>query len=379
MNNILSNREQLQREFDEIIKLQNVYKNESQKNPNSHLAIEAYLDWYNKAYVVCKLIFGAEDADVIAFEQVDNSENGYGLERNYNKLGKVYTMLQYRLKAILNGDNHTINNIQHEDKEPLLFISHASADKQFASALVTLLEQQGLTRNEIFCSSVDGYGFDVGDDIYSGLLKKFHEYSLFVLFVHSPRFYARPITLNEMGAAWVLKTQHASILTPDMDYGDMRGVVNNHEIAVKVNADDAKLRMTQIMNQVRQFFRKEKVDSEVWERQRDEFLRRVNSMIYLKDDAVQQSQSEFTNEQIERLKKWVQSDETELLIVKYIGGGEIDMGDSYPISDSEDEVGWRDFIEKLEEMELIKRTGRYQDEEPIYRRTGKLKDYLKSL
>lgn len=381
MNYILDNKERLNDEYQAILDLQKIYEKESLDEPNSATAIRAYRAWYNKVYTICSLVFGEKDNDVVVFSSIDNNYNGYILQDNYGKVSGVYTKLQYRLKMHIDGVNYSVPNTEQENESreelpPLVFISHASADKQFASALVTLLEQQGLTHNEIFCSSVEGYGFDVGDDIYSGLLKKFHDYKLFLLFVHSPRFYARPITLNEMGAAWALKTQHASILTPDMDYEDMTGVVNNHEIAVKVNANDAKLRMTQIMNRVRKFFGKEKVDSEVWERQRDEFLDRVNAMVYLKEETLQQSKNEFSNEQIERLKNWIRSDETELFIIKCIDGGEIDMGDSYTISNAEDEVEWQDFIDKLEEMELIKRTGRYQDDEPIYRRTKKLNIYL---
>ena len=277
--------------------------------------------------------------------------------------------------------NQEEQSIIYMEKKPLLFISHANADKEFATALVTLLEQQGFTHEHVFCSSVDGYGFDVADDIYTGLLKKFQEYNLFVLFVHSPRFYARPITLNEMGAAWVLKTRHASILTPDMQYADMNGVVNSHEIAVKVNAEDAQVRMTQMMNQIRDFFGKEPVNSVVWERQRNEFLEKVNHMVYtpIVDVAKEMSHDSFTEEQVECLKKWVQSNETELYIITYIGGGEVEMGESYSISEPETEVEWRDFIDKLEELGLIKKTGREQSGEPIYRRTGKLTNYLKNL
>jgi len=263
------------------------------------------------------------------------------------------------------------------EKKPLLFISHASKDKEFATALVTLLEQQGFTHEHVFCSSVDGYGFDVADDIYTGLLKKFHDYQLFVLFVHSPRFYARPITLNEMGAAWVLKTKHASILTDDMQYEDMTGVVDNHEIAVKVNADDAPARMTQLMNQIRTFFGQEKVDSVIWERHRNEFWEKVNAMTFPKEEVATQSQGIFTEEQTERLKTWIDSDETELFIIASMDGGSVIMGEEYPILNSEDEVKWRDFIDNLEEMGFIKNTGRVQGDEPIYRRTGKLNKFLK--
>lgn len=375
------NKEQLQKEFEEISRLQKVYKDESKILPNSREAIDAYLNWYNKVYTVCRLVFGAEDADVIAFGQVDNSENGYGLVRNFDQLGRYYTMLQYRLKMYIDNVNdaalHTQSKNESRDElPPLIFISHASADKEFASALVTLLEQQGFTRNEIFCSSVEGYGFDVGDDIYTGLLEKFHKYRLFVLFIHSPRFYQSKIALNEMGAAWALRSQYNSILTPDINYDGMKGVVTDHDVAVKVNVDDAQYRMTQLMNKIRMFFGRGKVDGEVWERHRNEFLAKVNNLHYSYSKEYIQQEHDFTDEQIERLKKWTQSEETELFIITYKDGGEIEMGDSYSISNAEDEVEWRDFIEKLEEMGLIKRTGRYQDDEPIYRRTRKLNEFL---
>ena len=48
----------------------------------------------------------------------------------------------------------------------MVFISHSSKDKSFVEALVDLLEGLGLTKNNLFCSSVDGYGIPLGRDIF---------------------------------------------------------------------------------------------------------------------------------------------------------------------------------------------------------------------
>ena len=51
-------------------------------------------------------------------------------------------------------------------KQPLLFISHSSADEEIASALVTMLRTLGFNKSNLFCSSVPGYDIAEGEDIY---------------------------------------------------------------------------------------------------------------------------------------------------------------------------------------------------------------------
>ena len=43
--------------------------------------------------------------------------------------------------------------------------SHSSKDKAFVEELVELLESIGFDENNLFCSSVDGYGIGLGEDI----------------------------------------------------------------------------------------------------------------------------------------------------------------------------------------------------------------------
>ena len=46
-----------------------------------------------------------------------------------------------------------------------IFISHATKDKDYVSALVNLLEDMGLRERQIFCSSASGYGIPLDEDI----------------------------------------------------------------------------------------------------------------------------------------------------------------------------------------------------------------------
>ena len=125
-----------------------------------------------------------------------------------------------------------------DEKSPMVFISHSSRDKAFVEELVSLLEDLGLDESNLFCSSVDGFGIGLGENIFETLRDLFSKHKLFVIFVHSPRYYESAVSLNEMGAAWVLKTDFVSILTRDMEFGMMKGVVGSDKISIKVDASN---------------------------------------------------------------------------------------------------------------------------------------------
>lgn len=52
--------------------------------------------------------------------------------------------------------------------EKLIFISHANKDKDLVEAIVELIEEGiGVPENQIFCSSLKGYGIPVGENFIS--------------------------------------------------------------------------------------------------------------------------------------------------------------------------------------------------------------------
>lgn len=163
-------------------------------------------------------------------------------------------------------------------KKPMVFISHSSNDYDFVEALTDMLAHIGLTSENLFCSSIPGFWLHLSDDIFESLRKLFQNYDMFVIFVQSPHYYESPASLNEMGAAWVLQSQYCSILTKNMEYANMKGVLGNSKIAIKVNDMEARFRLNDLKDRFFTFLKMDKdiVDSTRWEHERDKFLMDVN-------------------------------------------------------------------------------------------------------
>lgn len=163
-----------------------------------------------------------------------------------------------------------------------VFISHKSEDSAFAAELIRLLRLYiGADTDLFFCSSVPGYEIDLGKRILSEIKKQFDEYELLTIIIHSPSYYQSPVCLNEMGASWILETEHYSFLTANCDFNQLRGVIDDKEIALKVNSSDAKNRMNAFLQRVLEFFNLPELDYSDhrvlsrWEEDRDSFLSTV--------------------------------------------------------------------------------------------------------
>lgn len=166
--------------------------------------------------------------------------------------------------------------IVSKDKPFKVFISHSSEDVAFVNELVKLLEFLGVDSSEkLLCSSIKGYQIPASEDFAEYILKQFNDYNLFVIIVHSHNYYSSPYSLNEMGAAWVLKTDFFSFLVKGFEFKDMSGVINDRTISVKVDMDDAGARLNELKNKLVPLFKPQGVDESRWETLRDEFLKKV--------------------------------------------------------------------------------------------------------
>lgn len=165
-------------------------------------------------------------------------------------------------------------------KPPKIFISHASDDSKYVEQLVDLLDYIGLTEKQIFCTSYPGYDISIGHDIFETLKQQFLEFDLYVLFIHSKNYYKRPVCLNEMGAAWALKTDYQSILLPGFGFNEMTGVVGNQEIAIKLDQDvnEVRNKLNQLYDILREKFSLEERNRSLWEKKRDAFIAMVNEI-----------------------------------------------------------------------------------------------------
>ena len=171
-------------------------------------------------------------------------------------------------------------NMQTDIKTPKIFISHSSSDESHVELIVKLLKDMGFNQDKVFCSTIPGYGIGLGKDIFDTLLEHFNQHDLYVIFVHSPNYYDSAVALNEMGAAWVLKTRSCSILLPGFDFSDMKGVVSSNKIAIKIDGDRRTVQnlINDLYDDLSDFFSTTRDTSIIWENERDEFIDKMNSI-----------------------------------------------------------------------------------------------------
>lgn len=209
---------------------------------------------------------------------------------------KIFFELSGKLQAIRKNidkyySEETLFFQQHYEKEaemeknPLVFISHSSKNKDQVAKIAEMLRSINLRPGiDIFCSSLPGYGIPNGKNIFDFLKEKFLDYNLHIIFVHSPEYYESPVSLNEMGAAWVLKTKATSILLPGVGFSDMKGVIGSETIAIKLDADisEVKDRLNQLRRELESDFSISGNADYIWEEARDKFIQEINSIDKLK-------------------------------------------------------------------------------------------------
>lgn len=158
--------------------------------------------------------------------------------------------------------NSTINKV---------FISHSSKDKAYVEEIIDIIETIGLNSSQIFCSSFDGYGIDLGENFLERIKEELDE-NILVLFVLSENFYQSPVCLCEMGATWIKTNEHIPILIPPFDFKDIQGVIPLTQ-GFKIN-DSLKLNL--FKEKIEKLFELTPIDNSVWERKRDRNLARIS-------------------------------------------------------------------------------------------------------
>ena len=241
---------------------------------------------------------------------------------------KVFNEIVGKLKSI--GKNidkyYSVDAIeegvtQKMNKTPKVFISHSSRDKQHVELIVQLLRGMGLKQNMVFCSSVPGYDIGLSQDIFQTLLNMFSEHELFMIFVHSNNYYASVVSLNEMGAAWALKSKFCSFLLPEFEFANMNGVVNSSTISIKMDTErrEVQNRLNQLYDEIASYFEIERNSSIVWENARDEFIDKMNAIRVL-------NENELSDMAIKILEAAEKDERGTVLVVNTMEGTTIQAG-----------------------------------------------------
>lgn len=175
-------------------------------------------------------------------------------------------------------------NSKPERMRNKIFISHSTKDKDYSDALIELLNDIGLTSDDVFYSSNPFYGVPLNNDIYDTLLSEFLSNKLHVLFLLSSNYYESPTSLNEMGAAWLCKNEYTMFLLPGFEFSDVKGVVDKDKIGIKLDSDKDEIdkRLDEFKEILDNEFELKKIEIRTWERYKKAFIDRTLKIFNLK-------------------------------------------------------------------------------------------------
>lgn len=185
-----------------------------------------------------------------------------------------------------------------------IFISHAEKDKALAELLVNLIEDGiGVPEQEIFCSSLNGYGIPTGKN-FIDYIKSQIDVPKVVIFLLTNNYYNSYFCLCEMGAAWVKSHQLFPILVPPLDYKDLEAVLTGTQ-AAKIDDKNKYIELRDLLKQKINFIAK--TDAK-WERKREEFLNKLPDVLinFQNNEDVKKNSDYYIGETLKFIAEYVE-------------------------------------------------------------------------
>lgn len=181
-----------------------------------------------------------------------------------------------------------------KNKPHKLFISHSSKDAEYMKAFVDLLVTIGVHKDQITCTSVPQCNIPVGCNIYDWLAEQFQTSDLHVVYAFSDNYYSSVATLNEMGAAWVMRCKWTGLLLPGFTFNQLAGCINKNQICIKLDDPDIitlKQRLRQFRDDIIKEFGLGSINEDEWEEKRDDFLDKIKIIAQKKNIEITSSES----------------------------------------------------------------------------------------
>lgn len=243
--------------------------------------------------------------------------------------------------------------VDMQTKKPKVFISHNQKDKEYVDLLVELLECIGINNKEkLFCSSSTAYGIEFGKLIWEGIEEQFRLYDLFVIFILSDNFYDSTASLNEMGAAWISKTNYISILLPGFNFNQIEGAIDPTKISLKLDEDKSivKSRLRQLKEQLEGKFNLPPIEPDRWDEKRDHFISAVLNI----SKAQSHNAINLSEGALKLLYETaIVGANGEILVLKNLDGTTIQVNKKTIFSSFQQQEIWEDYINELLTNKLI--------------------------
>lgn len=297
--------------------------------------------------------------DVI--NDVDVIFNGWQDRKMFNQIKGDLVAIKNNIDTYYPQSNNPISKERKKEskmtKSPKIFISHSSKDKDYVAKIVALLDDMGLDDTQVFCSSMPGYDIPIDKDIVDYLRELFQEYNLHVIIIHSSNYYNSVISMNEMGAAWALRNKCTSILLPNFDFSEMKGVVNGSTISIKLDNPETELKdkLNQLYEQLVQEFNLRKKKDVIWEQKRDSFIKAIKEQ-----SGSQLEENILSMEAKELLTSATIAPNAQIIVVHTLSSGKSIMVGSNTYSRSmgiREFAKWESAMDELLQQRFIKAIG----------------------
>ena len=262
--------------IDEIEKLFHTVGGNGMPTVDTIYDIQAFQDWFQEVHLELRDIHDRTKDHFIweTLTDFNKSMNGWNDKQIFSEIKGKLKAIRKNIDKYYPGELEIKEQEIMTDKPHKIFISHSSKDVAYVAQIVNLLDGMGLNQTQVFCSSLPGYGVPIDTNIFDFLRDQFLKYNLHVIFIHSDNYYMRPISLNEMGAAWALKNAVTSILLPGFGFEKMTGVVNNRAIAIKLDSQRLELqdKLNQLYDKIISEFGLVRKADIIWQQKRDAFI-----------------------------------------------------------------------------------------------------------
>lgn len=142
-------------------------------------------------------------------------------------------------------------------KEPLIFISHKSDDKKYGDALRNYIIGLGVSDNQLIYTSHSLNKIPLNKNIYD-YLRDCLCGKVYIIFLLSDQYLESPACLNEMGAAWVMRSDYTNIFVPEFNFGNPKYndcAIDGKRMGITMNGEShCKTGMIELKDKIQQLF-----------------------------------------------------------------------------------------------------------------------------
>lgn len=148
------------------------------------------------------------------------ASNDYVYDKEKHRKNKALIEALYSEMKDYNPDSIS-DKCENDFEKHKIFLSHSSSDKKYGEAIRKFLLGLGIKNNQLIYTSSAANKIPFGDNIFDYLRKNINS-NVFVIILLSNSYLESVACLNEMGGAWVAKSDYLCFFTPDFDFSNPR-------------------------------------------------------------------------------------------------------------------------------------------------------------